>query len=183
MISTKKNLKRSNILKNITFLKKLHNFSFPVTVCIYVNTEYWLENSFKVKGKKRNFSYTYQLPPDKSCLKIKIKQANHVAQVILHFIGFFISFFEEKLKLKANIKGQVLFPKNINSCAVHLIYTRFLKMCSFISQMSQNAIPFYTIAHICGRIRQWEVHFPKHLVCITFRLDLICAVDNRVTFL
>ena len=97
-------------------------------MCIYVNTEYWLEHSFKVKGKKRKFSYTYQLLPDKSCLKIKIKQANPVAQGILYFIGFFISFFEEKLKLKASIKGQVLFPKNINSCAVHLIHTRFLKI-------------------------------------------------------
>ena len=26
----------------------LHNFSFPVSMCIYINTEYWPENYFKM---------------------------------------------------------------------------------------------------------------------------------------
>ena len=26
----------------------LHNFSFPIIMCIYINTEYWLEYSFKI---------------------------------------------------------------------------------------------------------------------------------------
>ena len=29
-------------------IKIFHNFLFPVTMCIYINTKFWLEHSFKV---------------------------------------------------------------------------------------------------------------------------------------
>ena len=45
MISVKKIIKNKNILKKLFFQK--HNFLFLVTMCIYINTEYWPERSFK----------------------------------------------------------------------------------------------------------------------------------------
>lgn len=32
-----------------------HIFSFPVTMCIYINREYWPEHSFKLKNYKQKY--------------------------------------------------------------------------------------------------------------------------------
>ena len=42
----------------------LHNFPFPVTICVYINTEYWPEHSFnkmlwKYYGTLSHFLQTF----------------------------------------------------------------------------------------------------------------------------
>ena len=51
MIFIEKVNKNKNILEKV-FFKNLHNFSFPVTMYIYINTEYWPEHSVKTKSQK-----------------------------------------------------------------------------------------------------------------------------------
>ena len=48
MISIKKDQQKLKHFEKIVFLKKkiIHDFSFLVTMCIYINTGYWLEHSF-----------------------------------------------------------------------------------------------------------------------------------------
>ena len=46
----KGSLKTYTFWRNSIFKEILHNFSFPVTICIYINTEYWLEHFFKKNG-------------------------------------------------------------------------------------------------------------------------------------
>ena len=38
------------------------------------------------------------------------------------------------------------------------------------------------LKHTCGNQAVKSVHFPKHFVYVTLRLELTCVVDNHVTF-
>ena len=44
---SKKIIKAKTFWKNSFLRYNLHNFSFPVTMCIYINREYWSKHSFK----------------------------------------------------------------------------------------------------------------------------------------
>ena len=50
-------IKAKTILKNSFFKQILHNFSFPVTMCIYINTEYWPDHSFKSRVNWHIFGF------------------------------------------------------------------------------------------------------------------------------
>ena len=55
MVSIKRSIKAKTFWKN-SFLKSiLYNLSFPVTKCIYINTEYWPEYSFKTRKLEIKF--------------------------------------------------------------------------------------------------------------------------------
>ena len=47
IISIKRSIKAKTFCKNSFLNNNLHNFSFPVTMCIYIKREYWSKHSFK----------------------------------------------------------------------------------------------------------------------------------------
>ena len=104
-------------------------------------------------------------------------------ELILNAIDFFINFFHGQLKLKTSSKHFVFFPQKYcaRECAFNL-YTFVFDFTRLFHKCSEQLTFLIHDIHTYEKQAVRSVYFSKHFVFVTWRLDLICSIDNHFTF-